>query len=533
MSGGPGDDAADHVSRTSGRESGHHDSPLEQHFRDMLDALPIIVWSSLADGHVDFINETYVEFIGGDKSAVEERGWATIVHPDDREVAFSRFSDCMSEGRVWECELRLRRNDGQYRWYLSRCSPRFDAHGRIVRWLGTSTDINDQKVALDMLRSERELLRLSMAVAGAAAWEWDAETDTAVWTDEMYDLHELPRGAKDPLAAALAMMAPEDADALIKAIDRSKKLGAPFNVEGELVLPSKGPRWFHSQGTPIRDTRGKLVRFVGITVDATERKTREDELDRKVRQHTADLRAANLELEGFTYSVSHDLRAPLRAINSTSAMLRQDFGELLPPEASALLARQALASSRLGKLIDDLLRLSRISRSEMMRTPIDMSDLALEIAADLRRDGRANNIEFAIEPGLSAEGDGRLMRLALQNLLENACKFSTSGGQVRFGQDGNGSFFVADQGIGFDPDYASKLFRPFERLVGDEIPGNGVGLANVKRIVERHGGMVWAHAAPGMGATFFFTVPAADRSDGTADNRADAVAKRSGKPKVR
>ena len=216
-------------------------------------------------------------------------------------------------------------------------------------------------------------------------------------------------------------------------------------------------------------------------------------LEERVRERTHDL-------ESFCYSVSHDLRAPLRAINATSAILKEDYGSLLPPEALEELARQAEASARLGHLIDDLLQFVRLGQMEIQRAPLDLSALAHAVIDELR-------IEAQIEDGLSASGDASLVRLLVQNLLDNAAKFCGKRSPcIEMGREAE-AFYVRDHGIGFDPKYAHKLFQPFERLHREgEFPGTGIGLANVKRIVERHGGRIWAESKPGEGATFFFTL---------------------------
>ncbi len=226
----------------------------------------------------------------------------------------------------------------------------------------------------------------------------------------------------------------------------------------------------------------------------------------RVRERTAELEAANAEMEGFTYSVSHDLRAPLRAIISTSMMLLEDSRGNLNDQALLLLRRQADAAKKVGILIDELLQLSRMSRQKLAVEPLDLALIALELAEEMRQDGRAKDIRFEIEGGLSAEGDPRLLRFVLLNLMDNACKFSPRGGEIRISKKDE-SFFVSDDGIGFEMAYAHKLFLPFERLVNEsEYPGTGIGLANVQRIVHRHGGRVWAESEPGRGATFFFTL---------------------------
>lgn len=232
------------------------------------------------------------------------------------------------------------------------------------------------------------------------------------------------------------------------------------------------------------------------------------ELENRVTERTAQLREANIELEGFTYSVSHDLRTPLRAISGMGHILLEDYGTLLPVEVRPLLERQASASEKIAKLIDALLERSRIGRKGMEVVRFDFSKMGRTVSETIRtEDDQISECDIHIQPGMWASGDPELVSFVLQNLLSNACKFSPKGGWVEFGQVGN-VYFVRDRGIGFDMKYAGDLFEPFKRLVReDEFPGTGLGLANVKRIVERHGGRVWAESKLGQGATFWFTLP--------------------------
>ncbi len=241
-------------------------------------------------------------------------------------------------------------------------------------------------------------------------------------------------------------------------------------------------------------------------------------LARRVRERTAALEAANKELEAFSYSVSHDLRAPLRALNGFSQALLSQYGPQLDAQGRHYLERIQASAQRMGDLIDDLLTLSRITRREMTRQPVDLSALAREIAAELQAREPQRQAEFNIADGLTTEGDPHLLRIALENLLGNAWKFTGKREQtfIEFGKIERGragdslsphTFFVRDNGAGFDMAYAGKLFAPFQRLHGlEEFPGTGIGLATVQRIVARHGGRVWAEAAVEQGATFYFTL---------------------------
>lgn len=228
------------------------------------------------------------------------------------------------------------------------------------------------------------------------------------------------------------------------------------------------------------------------------------EMEQRVAERTSELLASNEALTGFTYHVSHDLRAPLRSIVSTSRIVQEDYGDRLPPEAFELLDRQVEAGSKLGRLIDDLLSLSRLSRAEISRQLLDLSAMAADVAEEARSLHPDSVVAIEIEPNLAAHGDPRLLRLALLNLIENGVKYSPAGGTLRFGRR-DGAFYVSDEGIGIDPRYAERIFEPFQRLHrDDEFAGTGIGLSNAQRVIQRHGGKIWVESQPGAGATFFF-----------------------------
>lgn len=275
----------------------------------------------------------------------------------------------------------------------------------------------------------------------------------------------------------------------------------------------------HSQPAMFTERHERLVEGIAaqaaIAIDHArlygQVRSMNEELERRVRERTADLEAANEEMQGFTYTVSHDLRGPLRAIAATSRMLIEDYGNDLDHEGLTLLLRQSAAANKMGQLIDDLLKLSRLGRQELTRDPVDLTALA-HLATQAVVGQHPKPHELVIDPDMEAVGDSKLLYFVLENLISNAFKFAKGEGvpTLHVGsltRNGQRVFFVRDNGTGFDQEYASKVFLPFERLVrDDEYPGTGIGLANVKRIVERHGGKVWAQSSPGAGATFFFTL---------------------------
>ena len=257
------------------------------------------------------------------------------------------------------------------------------------------------------------------------------------------------------------------------------------------------------------ELRARAGNLITIKRSAEELRSRAEEL----RRSQAELETAFKELETFSYSVSHDLRAPLRRIDGFARAVMEDFGDGLGPQGREHLERVQAAAASMGHLIDDLLQLARVTRTPVRREQVDLAAIGREVVSGLQREARGRQVEFttAAEP-MVAEGDPRLLRLALENLIGNAWKFTgvRARAVIEMGQttrDGQRAYFVRDNGAGFDMAHAGRLFAPFERLhAAQEFPGTGIGLATVQRIVRRHGGRVWAHAQAGLGATFYFTL---------------------------
>jgi signal transduction histidine kinase len=271
-----------------------------------------------------------------------------------------------------------------------------------------------------------------------------------------------------------------------------------------------------------------LLRDVDLVRQETQMKLRASrEAEVALLQAKLELEAANKELEAFSYSVSHDLRSPLRSIDGYSRAVLEDYGELLPVEGRTFLEKVRNSASRMGELIDDLLKLSQVTRAEFRTVPVDLTRLAERILTELQQNHPERKVWYRVPPNLNAHGDSRLLQVVLENLLNNAWKYTSKHEQaeIEFGslQEGDKTiYFVRDNGAGFEMDYADKLFGAFQRLhTTTEFPGTGIGLATVQRIIHRHGGRVWAEGAVNEGATFYFTLPTLDRVEARPESRGD------------
>lgn len=437
--------------------------------------------------------------------------WLTIVHPADRERVGTQLLRLVPGDTNTE-EFRIFAKDGTIRWIREVCRCEAGALPDELRLFGTAQNITARKEAEDSLREIETIFNLFMEHSPIYVFFKDQDIRTVRLSRNFERM--LGRPLQELIGTTMAELFPPELAASMEADDqrilREEKV---FEIEEEY-----GGHTYYTLKFPIiQEHRPPML--AGFTMDITERKKTEEtlrrlneELDQRVAERTAQLEEAIREAESFSYSVSHDLRAPLRHINSYCSIILEDYRQDLPPEVCDYLGRVRKASSRLGELTDDLLELSRVSRAEIQVDEVNLSTLATTIVSLLHEAEPNRQVEFVIEQGLVARGDRLLLRLVMENLLGNAWKYTarTAAARIELATTAIGSekvFLVRDNGAGFDMAYQDKLFRPFQRLHGDEFPGTGIGLATVKRIINRHGGRVWAEATTGRGATFYFTLP--------------------------
>jgi PAS domain S-box-containing protein len=387
--------------------------------------------------------------------------------------------------------------------------------------VGTHVDITERRTAEEKLRNSESMLREAQKVSNVGSWSYDVETKKSEWSDQMFHIFDVdPDDGVPDYESQQRLFHPEDLAEINQAVSEAVEKGIGYDLELRIVSKERSVRYVNTACEPQTNNKGDIIRLVGTVKDLTDRKRSEEEvrklnenLEQRVMLRTAELKDANKELGAFAYSVSHDLRAPLRGIDGFSQVLLENYHDELDDRGKDYLNRVRGAAQRMGRLIDDILKLSRITRSEMIRDTVNLSAIAEKITSELRLNEPQRQVEVNIASDLSASGDSALLEAMLGNLLGNAWKF-TEGREpamIEIGReetDDGEAYFVRDNGAGFDMAFYDKLFDAFQRLHDTtEFPGTGIGLAIVQRIVSRHGGRIWGTGVVDEGATFYFTLP--------------------------
>ena len=457
-----------------------------------------------ASGHFLRLNNIWEQTLGYSLSELEGTEFISYVHPDDVANTLHAASQLEAGEQVLSFINRYRCYDGSYRWIEWRSRP----SGELV--YSAARDVTERVQAEKSLPQLSDSLDLAIASNDIGLWDWNVRQNTFLYDQRTQELYDVDPGCCNSLYEMWAdRLHGADYAAATTALQLAIEGQQDFNQELRVLQADDTVRFVRAGALIQRDAQNRPKRIIGISYDITERK-RAQEL---VRQYAAQLKASNQELEAFAYSVSHDLRAPLRAIDGFSQALIEDYGERFDAEGQDYFDRIRKNVARMGLLIDDLLRLSRVSRSKISYTGVDLGMLAQDLMKDFQASEPERHVEFVNASTGIIQADATLMQVVLLNLLQNAWKFTShhATARIEFGlvlQLEEPTYFVRDDGAGFDMTYANQLFGVFQRLHrADEFSGTGIGLATVQRAISRHGGRVWAESTIEEGATFYFTVP--------------------------
>lgn len=481
-------------------------------FREVLASNTAVIYANKVAGTTfspSWVSDNVTRITGfSPEEALRDTWWIDHLHPDDRARVLAETAALMDKGQL-VTEYRFRFKDDTYHWIHDESRLIGDARGQPLEVFGSWVDSTERRRAEAALRESEERFRLLVGtVRDYAIYMLDPTGRVMSWNKgaeqiKGYTAEEIVGRHFSCFYPPEAVAAGAPARALATAAEQGR-----FEEENWRLRKDGSRFWADVVITAVRDDQGRQRGFAKVTRDLTERK----HTDELLRRHTAQLEAANAELDAFAYSVSHDLRAPLRSIDGFSQALLEDYAGRLDETGQNYLQRVRAATQRMAALIDDLLNLSRVTRSEMVIGTVDVSTLARQLAGELASGDPERKVDVVIAPGLEARADEGLLRVVLQNLIGNAWKFTSKRGDARIevgmvAANGERAYYVRDNGAGFDMAYAPKLFGAFQRLHrATEFPGTGVGLATVQRIVHRHGGRVWAESAVNRGATFYFTL---------------------------
>ncbi|MBW4468442.1 MAG: PAS domain S-box protein [Pegethrix bostrychoides GSE-TBD4-15B] len=496
----------------------------EERYRSLTQAIASIVWIADAEGRFVTEQSSWEAYTGQNFQVHQGWGWVEALHPDDRQQVRQLWRLSLSSQQIYQSEGRLwHQPTGEYRYFEAKGVPILESDGSIREWVGTVNDVHDRKQTEAELRENEARLNSFVEADLVGILYGDIYRQIFYANDEFlniigYSRDDLQSGKIDWVMLTPPEYLPLDELGISEAQSRGactpyekeyiRKDGSrvPVLIGYRLLEPNRE----HSVAFILNLSEQKQAE---AALRENEARFRQD-LELRVKERTMQLEAANRELESFSYSVSHDLRAPLRHIAGFVELLQKRLDPAsLDATSQRYLTVIAETTRQAGTLIDDLLSFSRMGRSEMRSIRIDMNLLIQEVQRELEPDLIGREIIWQIEPLPSIQGDPSMLRLAVRNLLENSVKYTRQRPTAEisigsFTQEQETVYFVKDNGIGFNMQYAHKLFGIFQRLHSDpNYEGTGIGLANVQRIVHRHGGRIWAEGKVNQGATFFIALP--------------------------
>ena len=484
----------------------------ERNLNQIINTIPALAWSARPDGSAEFFNQHYLDYTGLSAEAAMDWGWTAVVHPDDLSDLVAGWRRSLAAGRRGESEARLRRADGEYRWFLIRVHPLRGEAGDIVKWYGTNTDIDDRKRAEEELRRGEALLAQAQRLSLTGSFAWMVATDAITWSGQVYRIFEVDPAAPVTLERIQTRVHPDDRPLFRELVERARAEGSDFETELRLLLPDQSVRYLHVMAQAVRHQDGGLE-YIGAVQDVTERRRSEQALDQVRSELTHVARVTSLG--ALTASIAHEVNQPLSGIvTNASTCLRMLAADPPNLEGARETARRTIRDGHRASEVITRLR-GLFTRKHVAIEPVDLNEAAREVIAlstgELQRRRVVLRVELADDlPPVS--GDRVQLQQVILNLLLNASD-AMSGVDDRPrqvvvrtepGEKGGVALLVQDAGVGFAPEDAGRLFEAFFTTKRD---GMGIGLSVSRSIIERHHGRLWATPNAGPGATFGFAIP--------------------------
>jgi PAS domain S-box-containing protein len=513
----------------------------EAKFRTMTEAMPQMVWSAPPNGMTDFFNKRWYEFTGAAEGSTEGINWSTVLHDDDKARAEKAWKDTVENGAPYDIEFRIRHHSGEFRWVLVRALPVEDEQGQVLRWMGTCTDIHDQRCLREQLEEAQRRHDQAMRAAKVGTWDVDLTDGSIKWSDIEFELFgSKTKSPPQNVNEALSYLHPADRKKVLEEFEAVASGVRDYEIEFRVAdeTAPEGFRWISAKAILIRDAAGKPVRVVGTDIDVTSRKLGELE---SVRARQAAESANNMK-SSFLANMSHEIRTPLGAILGFAELLRDPRLDAAERESYHRIIKRN--GEQLSTLINDILDLSKIEAGQLKAEilPCTLRNLIEEVCSGFRVQARDKLVDLSwdAEPALPdvIGTDPTRLRQILTNLISNAIKFTDRGSILIYAKrdvDGSVKISVADTGVGISTEHAAKLFQPFTQAdasITRKYGGTGLGLTLSKRLAQALGGnLVLESSKPGLGSVFALTLqnqlaPSALKSNSTGtdqDARKDEV----------
>jgi PAS domain S-box-containing protein len=488
----------------------------EERFRTFADNIQNLAWIADAEGWIYWYNQRWYDYTGTTFEEMQGWGWEKVHHPDHSERVVNFVKEAWKKSEPFELTFPLRGRDGNFQWFLTRAVPIVDAEGKITRWIGTNTNINEQKLAQQKIeQSEAALNELANAMP-QLVWIADATGAVTYYNNQLAGFANALKDEQDKWQWD-SLVHVDDLQKTAEAWAAAVNAGTIYQVEHRIQMRDGKYRWYLSRGIPQKDVAGNVVKWFGTATDIHEQKQFTERLEKLVTERTKALQQSNDNLQQFAHVASHDLKEPVRKIKTFTSRLENELQNVLNEKSKLYLDKVQRATERMFVMIDGVLTYSTIDASKQAVELVDLNDIFKNIETDLEILIQQTGTRILYRDLPSVEGSSVLLYQLFYNLMNNAIKFARKGVppviSVGFSiahQEGQefAQILFNDNGIGFEQEQAEKIFETFTRLHSkDKYEGTGLGLSLCKKIVERHGGRIQAKSRLDEGTTFIILLP--------------------------